>query len=53
MCLVPTFLDMMDRDQGVLDVVAIATQNPHIKDVIQDMMWNATDYDFDEVLPSS
>ena len=39
---------MIDRDQGVLDVIAIATQNPHVKDVIQDMMWNATDYDFEE-----
>ncbi|KAL5258140.1 hypothetical protein ACHWQZ_G012930 [Mnemiopsis leidyi] len=48
MCLVPSFLDMVDRDQGVLDVVAIATQNPHVKDVIQDMVWNATDYDFEE-----
>ena len=49
MCLVPSFLDLLERDQGVLDVVAIATQNPHIKDALQDLLWNVTD--FDEVSP--
>ena len=50
MCLVPSFIDLIDRDQGVLDVVAIATQNPHIKDIIADVLWNSDNGDaVDEV----
>eukprot|EP00116_Pleurobrachia_bachei_P002558 sb/3462820/ len=49
MCLVPSFINLIDRDQGVLDLVAIATQNPFIKDTIQDIMWNSPESDFEEV----
>ena len=50
MCLVPSFINLVDRDQGVLDLVAIATQNPFIKDTIQDIMWNSPESDFEEVI---
>ena len=40
MCLVPNFINMINTDQGIIDVIAIATQNPHIKDVISNVIWN-------------
>ena len=36
----PFFINMVDRDLGVLDLVAIATQNLFIKDTIHDIMRN-------------